>query len=65
MRTRDIDDAEGSYGHQEEIISLHVSMGNVETKSNGRRYSHDPVSLRSMQTKVKRYSVDNERIMKS
>jgi hypothetical protein len=31
MRTRDMEDAQGSYIHEEEIIGLHVSMGNVET----------------------------------
>jgi hypothetical protein len=32
-----MEDSQGSYSHEEEFIGLHVSMGNVETKSNGRR----------------------------
>jgi hypothetical protein len=32
-----MEDAQGSYNHEEEIRGLHVSMGNVETESNGRR----------------------------
>jgi hypothetical protein len=27
----------GYYNHEEEVIGLHVNMGNVETESNGRR----------------------------
>ena len=29
-----MEDAQGSYNHEEEVIGLHVSMGNVETESN-------------------------------
>jgi hypothetical protein len=28
---------QGSYNHEEEFKGLHVSMGNVKTKCNGRR----------------------------
>jgi hypothetical protein len=38
MRIGVMEDAQGSYNHEEEIRGLHVSMGNVETKSNGRRW---------------------------
>jgi hypothetical protein len=31
MRTGVMEDAQGSYNHEEEIIGLHVSMGNAET----------------------------------
>jgi hypothetical protein len=37
MRTTKMEDSQGSYSHEEEFIGLHVSMGNVETESNGRR----------------------------
>jgi hypothetical protein len=36
MRTTTMEDAQGSYNHEEEFRGLHVSMGNAETKSNGR-----------------------------
>jgi hypothetical protein len=29
--------SKGSYSHEEEVIGLHVSMGNAETGSNGHR----------------------------
>jgi hypothetical protein len=32
-----MEDSQGSYNHEEEVIGLHVIMGNVETESNGRR----------------------------
>jgi hypothetical protein len=37
MKTGIIEYAQGSYNHEEEVIGLHVDMGNAETKSNGRR----------------------------
>jgi hypothetical protein len=40
-----IEDAQGSYNHEEEIIGLHVSMGNVEIESNGRRDRKKKLSL--------------------
>jgi hypothetical protein len=41
-----MEDAQGSYSHEEYIISLHVSMGNAETESNGRTYRKEPVTMR-------------------
>jgi hypothetical protein len=32
MRTGVMEDAQGYYSHEEEVIGLHVSMGNVEDK---------------------------------
>ena len=40
------------YNHEEEIIGLHVSMGNVETESNGRRDRQELVTMRSLQKEV-------------
>jgi hypothetical protein len=31
MRTKVMEDAQGSYSHEEEIKGLHISMENVET----------------------------------
>jgi hypothetical protein len=68
MRTTVMEDAQGSYNHEEEFRGLHVSMGNAETKSNGRR-EEEPVewdvTMRSLQREVQRYREDNEKIMKS
>jgi hypothetical protein len=56
MRTRDMEDSQGSYNHEEEVIGLHVSMGNAETESNGHRGRVEPVELvetmRSLQKEV-------------
>jgi hypothetical protein len=65
MRTTTMEDAQGSYNHEEEFRGLHVSMGNVETESNGRRGRKEPVTMRSLQREVQSYRDDNENIMKS
>jgi hypothetical protein len=43
MRNGDMEDAQGYYSHEEEVKGLHVSMENVETKSNGHRSRVEPV----------------------
>jgi hypothetical protein len=55
-----MEDAQGSYSHEEEFRGLHVSMGNVETESNGRRDRQEPVTMRSLQREVQSYREDNE-----
>jgi len=45
MRTRDMEDAQGSYSHEDVIKSLHVNLRNVETKSNGHRIKVESVEL--------------------
>jgi hypothetical protein len=32
-----MEDDQGSYSHGDEVIGLHVSMGNAETESNGHK----------------------------
>ena len=59
-----MEDAQGSYSHEEYIISLHVSTGNAETESNGRTYRKDLVTMRSLHREVQSYMDDNEMIMK-
>jgi len=39
-------------------------MGNVDTKSNGRRDKQEPITMRTLQREVHSYRVNNERIMK-
>ena len=60
-----MEDAQGYYIHEEEFIGLHINMGNVETKSNGRRDRKEPVTMRSLHREVQSYMDDNERIMKA
>jgi len=38
-------ETQGYYNHEEEIIGIHVNMGNDEIKSNGRRDEKDLVEL--------------------
>jgi hypothetical protein len=52
MRIEVMEDAHGSYIHEEEVKVLHISMGNVETKSNGRRGKQEPVNMRSLKREV-------------
>jgi hypothetical protein len=40
--------SQGSYSHEEEFIGLHVSMGNVETESNGRRDRLEPCNYENL-----------------
>jgi hypothetical protein len=63
MRTEVMEDAQGSYSYEEEIKGLHVIMGNVETKYNGRRGKEKPIIMRSLHREVQSYRSDNERIM--
>ena len=65
MITTIMEDSQGYYNHEEEVKGLHFNMGNVETKSNGRRGMKEPVTMRSLQREVKNYRNDNEKIMKS
>jgi hypothetical protein len=66
MRNGVMDDAQGYYSHEEEVIGLHVIMGNAETKSNGRRDRHEHVTMRiPLHREVQTYRDDNERIMKA
>jgi hypothetical protein len=64
-RTGVMEDAHGYYNHEEEIIGLHLNMENDETKSNGRRGSHEPITMRSPHREVQSYIAYNERIMKA
>jgi len=43
LRVTIMEDANMSYGYEEEFRRLGGSMGNVETKSNGRRGREEPV----------------------
>jgi hypothetical protein len=60
-----MEDAQGSYNHEEEVIGLHVSMDNAKIESNGRRDGQESVTMRSLQKEVQSYMDDNERIMKA
>jgi len=40
-----MDDSQGPYSHEDEIIGLHVRMGNAKTNSNGRRRKVEPMEL--------------------
>jgi hypothetical protein len=65
MRTRDMEDDQRCYSHEEEFRSLHVSIVNVDIESNGRRDRQELVTMRSLQNEVQRYRDDNERIKKA
>jgi hypothetical protein len=65
MRTRDMEDAQGFYSHEEEIGDLHTNMGNVETESNGRRDRRGSCNYENPAKRSASYRDDNERIMKA
>jgi hypothetical protein len=48
MRTIFMEYSQRSCNHEEEVIGLHVNIGNVEANSNGRRDKQDPVTIRNM-----------------
>ena len=60
-----MEDTQGSYSHGKEFRGLHISMGNAETKSNGRRDRQEIVTMRRLHRELQSYMADNERIMKA
>jgi hypothetical protein len=65
MKINEIDDT-----HEDEVRGMNVSLGNVETESNGHKEgrveSIDLVeTIKSLQRDVLSYKVDNEKLMKS
>jgi hypothetical protein len=60
-----MEDEKGSYSHKEEIIGLHVSMGNDDTKPSGRSDMKEPVTMRILQRELQSYWDDIENIMKA
>jgi hypothetical protein len=54
-----MEDSQGYYDHEDEIIRLHINLGNAETKSNGHRRRVKPIdmvnTMKSLQSEVKRY----------
>jgi hypothetical protein len=65
MRTKTMEDTQGSYSYEEEFRVMHVSMGNVETESNGGRDRKEPITMRILHREVQSYRDDNETIMKA
>jgi hypothetical protein len=67
MITRDMEDFQGSYNH-EEVIGIHVSMGNEDIESNGHKSRVETVemdeTMQILQKEVHIYRVENERIMR-
>jgi hypothetical protein len=47
-----MEDAQGYYSYEEEVIGFHVRIYNFETESNGRREEQDSVTMRSLQKEV-------------
>jgi hypothetical protein len=41
-----------SYSHEEEVIGLHVSMGNAKIESNGRRGRNKHITMRILYREV-------------
>jgi hypothetical protein len=68
MRTREMDDAQGSYDHEDEIKGLHISPGNAEIESNGHISRVEYVKLveivKRLQREVKRHKEENERLIR-
>jgi hypothetical protein len=69
LHIRDMEDAEGAYSHERESKGQNISVGNVETKSNGHRSRVEPTELvetmRSLRMEVQSYRDDNEKIMRA
>jgi hypothetical protein len=69
MMTRDMEDAQGSCIHEEEVRGIHVSIGNAKTKSSGHTSGVEPMELietmRILHKEVKMYIEYNERMIRS
>jgi hypothetical protein len=60
-----MEDAQGSYSHEEEFIGMQANMGNDEIDSNGIRDRKGHVTMRSLHREVQSYKDDNEMIIKA
>jgi hypothetical protein len=52
MRIGVMEDAQGSYINEEDIIGMNVGMGSVEMWSNGKKDRKYPITMRNLQRKV-------------
>jgi hypothetical protein len=64
-----LESTQGAYNHEREAKGQNISVGNIETKSNGHRSRVEPKKLvetmRSLKMEVQRYRDENERIMRA
>ena len=64
-----MDDAQGSYDHEDEIKGLHISPGNAEIESNGHisrvEYVKLAKTMKRLQREVKIYKEENERLIRA
>jgi len=69
MRTRSLEDAQGTHSHEEEEKGLNINLGNEETWSNGHRSRAKPMELiqtmKSLRMEVQSYKNDNEIIIRT
>ena len=61
-------DTHNSYEHGEDAMGENVRVGNVETKSNGRRFQETPpyfvATMRILREEMQSYRLDNEILVK-
>ena len=59
MRTYSMNDAQNPYEHEEDAKGENVQVGNVETKSRGRRFQDTPpyfaTTMRSLRVEMQSY----------
>ena len=70
MRTYDMyDDAQNPNEYEEDVMGENIRVGNVERKSNGRRFQDIPpdfaATMRSLRLEMQIYKQDNERMIKA
>ena len=63
------DDAQNPNEYEEDFMGENISVGNAETKSNGRRYQDSPpyfaATMRILRVEMQSYRVDNEILVKA
>ena len=63
------DDAHNPNEYEEDVMGKNISVGNVETESNGRIFQDTPLdfiaTMRSLRVEMQSYREDNERMIKA
>ena len=69
MRINSMNDAHDPYEFKADAMGENIRVGNVETKSNGRRYQETPsdivATMRSLKVEMQSCREDNERMIKA
>jgi hypothetical protein len=68
MHIQEMEEGEGAFSHDKEAKGQNISVGNVETESNGHqaRGEHETLieTVRSLKIEVQSYKLENDRLIR-